>query len=128
MEPVAKNNTPSPKARRGQNTTLMGMAISFVLAVVKAVGGILGNSYALIADAIESTVDVITSGLLWMGLRWSAKPADDNHPYGHGKAEALVAIGISLALFGQRCLLPSRAYIIFRYRMLRQKHLRSLYS
>jgi len=105
MEPVAKNNNISPRTGRGQNTTLVGMAISFVLAVVKAVGGILGNSYALIADAIESTVDVITSGLLWMGLRWSAKPADDNHPYGHGKAEALVAIGIALALCGAALLI-----------------------
>ncbi|MEQ9149232.1 MAG: cation diffusion facilitator family transporter, partial [Cytophagales bacterium] len=44
--------------------------------------------------------DVVTSGMLWLGLRWSTKPADENHPYGHGKAEALVALGISLALVG----------------------------
>lgn len=93
-------NTPLLDPTKGQRTTRIGIAISVVLAIVKAVGGILGNSYALIADAIESTVDIITSGLLLVGLRWSAKPADDNHPYGHGKAEALVAIGISLALCG----------------------------
>lgn len=74
--------------------------MSFILAVVKALGGIFGNSYALIADAIESTVDIFTSGLLWVGLKWSAKPADENHPYGHGKAEALISIAISLALVG----------------------------
>jgi len=98
MQPANKNTHRLPDTSKGQRTTLIGMAVSFVLAVVKAVGGILGNSYALIADAIESTVDIITSGLLLVGLRWSARPADENHPYGHGKAEALVAIGIALAL------------------------------
>ena len=52
----------------------------------------------MIADAIESTADIVTSALLWVGLKWSAKPADVEHPYGHGKAEALVALGIALAL------------------------------
>lgn len=61
-------------------------------------GGIFGHSYALIADAIESTADIFTSSMLWLGLKWSAKPADKEHPYGHGKAEALTAIGIALAL------------------------------
>lgn len=85
---------------KGLKTTLIGIIVSFILAVIKFLGGFFGNSYALIADAIESTVDIFTSGLLWFGLKWSAMPADDNHPYGHGKAEALVALGISLALVG----------------------------
>ena len=79
-------------------TTLTGIIISFVLAVVKACGGVFGHSYALIADAIESSADIITSGLLLIGLTWAAKPADKEHPYGHGKAEALVSLGIALAL------------------------------
>lgn len=79
-------------------TTLTGIIISLILAVIKALGGIFGNSYALIADAIESTTDVVTSGLLYIGLKWSSKPADKEHPYGHGKAEALIALGIALAL------------------------------
>ncbi|WOK07284.1 cation diffusion facilitator family transporter [Imperialibacter roseus] len=87
-------NTPN----KGLRTTLIGIIVSALLAVVKALGGIFGHSYALIADAIESGADVFTSTMLWIGLKWSAKPADDNHPYGHGKAEALVALGISLAL------------------------------
>ncbi|MFY7730137.1 MAG: cation diffusion facilitator family transporter [Flavobacterium sp.] len=82
----------------GLKTTLIGIVVSSILAVVKALGGIMGNSYALIADAIESTTDIVSSGMLYVGLKWSGKPADKEHPYGHGKAEALIALGIALAL------------------------------
>jgi cation diffusion facilitator family transporter len=58
--------------------------------LVKAVSGIFGNSYALIADAIESTTDIFASLLVLLGLKYSKKPADANHPYGHGKIEPLV--------------------------------------
>ena len=60
------------------------------LATIKFIAGILGNSYALIADGIESVVDVFSSLLVLFGLRYSARPADENHPYGHGKAEPLI--------------------------------------
>lgn len=65
-----------------------------LLAIVKAITGIFGNSYALIADAIESTTDVFASLLVLFGLKYSARPADENHPYGHGKAEPLVTFAI----------------------------------
>lgn len=65
------------------------LANSF-LAAVKFAAGILGNSFALIADAIESTSDIFSSLLILLGLRYAAKPADENHPYGHGRAESLV--------------------------------------
>lgn len=84
----------------GLKTTLTGIVVSTILAVVKALGGILGNSYALIADAIESVTDIVSSSLLYIGLKWSGKPADKEHPYGHGKAEALIALFIALALCG----------------------------
>jgi len=89
-------NNPATKA--ALKTTLTGIIVSLVLAIIKALGGIFGNSYALIADAIESTTDIITSSLLYIGLTWSSKPADKEHPYGHGKAEALIALSITLAL------------------------------
>ncbi len=82
----------------GLKTTLIGIVVSSILAVVKALGGIMGNSYALIADAIESTTDIVSSGMLYVGLKWSGKPADTEHPYGPGKAEARIAVGIALAL------------------------------
>ncbi|SFW42980.1 cation diffusion facilitator family transporter [Sinomicrobium oceani] len=60
------------------------------LAMIKGITGFLGNSYALIADAIESTTDVFSSFLVLIGLRYASRPADDNHPYGHGRAEPLL--------------------------------------
>ncbi|MCO6149124.1 cation diffusion facilitator family transporter [Flavobacterium sp. NRK1] len=83
---------------KGLKSTFIGIIVSALLAVLKALGGIFGNSYALIADAIESTADIFTSSMLWLGLKWASKPADEDHPYGHGKAEALIAIGIGAAL------------------------------
>jgi len=61
-----------------------------ILAILKGVAGVLGNSYALIADAIESTTDIFSSILVLFGIKYSNKPADKNHPYGHGKAEPLI--------------------------------------
>jgi cation diffusion facilitator family transporter len=60
------------------------------LAIVKGLAGFFGNSYALIADAIESTTDIFASLLVLFGIQYSNKPADENHPYGHGRAEPLI--------------------------------------
>jgi len=79
-------------------TTLYGIAISVVLIFVKGISGYLGHSYALIADATESGADILSSGLLWLGLRIAVKEPDKEHPYGHGKAEPLAAVVVSLFL------------------------------
>lgn len=60
------------------------------LAIIKGFAGFFGNSYALIADAIESTTDIFASLLVLFGIKYSNRPADDNHPYGHGRAEPLI--------------------------------------
>ena len=60
------------------------------MAIIKGLAGFFGNSYALIADAIESTTDIFASLLVLFGIKYSARPADKNHPYGHGRAEPLV--------------------------------------
>jgi cation diffusion facilitator family transporter len=60
------------------------------LAFIKGLAGFFGNSYALIADAIESTTDIFASLLVLFGIKYSNRPADDNHPYGHGRAEPLI--------------------------------------
>ncbi|HEV3251898.1 MAG TPA: cation diffusion facilitator family transporter [Puia sp.] len=86
---------PSIKAIR---TTKIGIGISIVLVLIKYVSGHLGHSYALIADATETGADILSSSLLWIGLVIAAKPPDKNHPYGHGKAEPLAAIVVSLFL------------------------------
>ena len=83
---------------KGIRSIIIGIFISIFLAIIKGVTGILGNSYALVADAIESLADVFTSGVLLLGLKTSLKPADKTHPYGHGKAESLASLVISLGL------------------------------
>jgi cation diffusion facilitator family transporter len=60
------------------------------LALIKGMAGFFGNSYALIADAIESTTDIFASFLVLFGIKYSNRPADKNHPYGHGRAEPLI--------------------------------------
>ena len=72
------------------NTAWFSIIGNAGLVVVKAVSGYLGNSYALIADAIESTTDIFASILVLLGLRYASRPADKNHPFGHGRIEPLV--------------------------------------
>lgn len=60
------------------------------LSIIKGLAGFFGNSYALIADAIESTTDIFSSLLVLFGIKYSNRPADENHPYGHGRAEPLI--------------------------------------
>ena len=79
------------KAIKASYVSIAGNA---ALAIIKGVTGIFGNSYALIADAIESTTDVFSSFLVLLGLRYSARPADENHPYGHGRVEPLVTFAV----------------------------------
>jgi len=70
--------------------TYFSIAGNTVLAILKWVTGYFGNSYALIADAIESTSDIFSSLLVLFGIKYANRPADENHPYGHGRAEPLI--------------------------------------
>ena len=79
-------------------TVIFSMLGNAALAVIKFLAGIFGNSYALIADGIESTVDIFSSFLVLLGLRYAARPADENHPYGHGKAEPLITFAVVVFL------------------------------
>ncbi|MGA6117123.1 cation diffusion facilitator family transporter [Sphingobacterium anhuiense] len=67
---------------------------NFLLALLKWLAGYFGNSYALIADAIESTADIFSSFLVLLGLKYAKRPADENHPYGHGRIEPLVTFAV----------------------------------
>lgn len=75
-------------------TAYLSIAGNTLLAIIKAITGILGNSYALIADAIESTSDIFSSVLVLFGIKYSTKPPDDNHPYGHGRVEPLITYAV----------------------------------
>jgi cation diffusion facilitator family transporter len=86
------------KIRSGIKLSGFTVIINLFLAVIKIITGIKGNSYALVADGIESFSDVFSSAMVWISLRYSLKPADKEHPYGHGKAESIAALAVSSIL------------------------------
>jgi len=85
-------------AAHGMRATVWGIVASTVLAIIKVSAGILGHSYALIADGIESALDIMSSMVVWGSLRIAAQPATDDYPYGYGKAEPLAALAVATAL------------------------------
>lgn len=83
------------KARRA---SLLSVALNVALALVKLATGVAGNSYALVADAVESLGDVLSGAIVWGGMVIASRPADENHPYGHGKADPLAGLVVALLL------------------------------
>ena len=82
----------------GARVALLGLVINVVLASAKIVAGVVGHAYVLIADGIESALDVGGSIVIWGGLTVAARPPDRTHPYGHGKAEPIAAIVVALGV------------------------------
>ena len=95
---VYSKSYPQDRFDRGVSTVLVGLSSNVILAAIKIITGIIGNSYALMADGIESTLDIFSSVVVLGGIKISSLPADENHPYGHGKAESLAAMIVSLVL------------------------------
>jgi cation diffusion facilitator family transporter len=86
--------------RRSIRWAQAGLITNALLVLVKLIAGIVGHANALVADAVESSADIFSSLIVWMGLSIAARPADEDHPYGHGKAEPLAAAVVSLMLLG----------------------------
>jgi cation diffusion facilitator family transporter len=86
----------------GQRVALAGMIVSGALAAIKITAGLMGHSTAVVADGVESVADVFGSGIVLLGLTLAAKPADWDHPYGHGRIETVTGlfVGFTLALAG----------------------------
>ncbi len=84
---------------------MLGLAVNAILACVKLLAGILGHSYALIADAIESWADIASSLIVWRAVVIADRPADADHPYGHGKAETLAGAAVAVLLLGAAVLI-----------------------
>jgi divalent metal cation (Fe/Co/Zn/Cd) transporter len=76
----------SSSLRRGIQSAQVGLLVNTVLAITKLVAGVLGNAYALIADAVESSADIFSSLIVWGGLRIASRQADEDYPFGYGKA------------------------------------------
>jgi cation diffusion facilitator family transporter len=85
-------------SERGIRSAQLGILINTLLAITKLVAGLVGNAYALVADAVESTADIFSSTIVWGGLRLASRDPDDAYPFGYGKAEPLAAAVVSLML------------------------------
>lgn len=83
---------------RGVRLAQVGLVVNGILASAKLAAGVLGNSYALIADATESFADLFSSVAVWGGVTIAARAPDETHPFGHGRAEALAGAIVGLLL------------------------------
>lgn len=102
VQPAPRNDpftATQQRAEASARLVLRGIGLNIVLAIVKIAGGVFGHTYALIADGAESTLDVLSSSLVWAGFRVAGRPPDANHPYGHGKAEPLSALLVAGFVF-----------------------------
>jgi cation diffusion facilitator family transporter len=104
----------SKNVARGIRSAQAGLLTNAGLALIKMTAGVLGHSYALIADAIESTADIFSSLIVWGGLRISARAPDEEYPFGYGKAESLAATIVSLMLLGAAILIAAQATVEIR--------------
>jgi cation diffusion facilitator family transporter len=88
------------RIRRGIRSAQLGILVNTGLATLKLIAGILGHSYALVADGIESAADIFSSLVVWGGLHLAGRDPDDEYPFGYGKAESLAAAVVALMLLG----------------------------
>jgi len=86
--------------RRGIRSTQLGLLVNSALAIIQLVAGLVGHAYALVADAIESTADILASIIVWSGLQIASRDPDETYPFGYGKAESLAAAVVSIMLLG----------------------------
>jgi cation diffusion facilitator family transporter len=91
-------SVPDDRLKRSLRATLLGLVVNALLTMCKFVAGILGHSHALVADAVESLADIFSSVVVWRALVVASEPADEDHPYGHGKAEPLAAAIVAAML------------------------------
>lgn len=102
MDSAPPNDPHASTQRRAEASArlvLRGIGLNILLAAVKFTGGVVGHTYALIADGAESTLDILSSLLVWTGFQVAGRPPDANHPYGHGKAEPLAALAVAVFVF-----------------------------
>ena len=104
MSPPTNPHASVNNLQTGARVALFGMIVNVIFAAAKILGGLFGHAYVLIADGIESALDIGSSFVIWGGLKLASRPPDETHPYGHGKAEpiaaAVVAFGVLAAAAG----------------------------
>jgi cation diffusion facilitator family transporter len=97
LRPMSRQREASERGARAAQSAIL---INTLLAIVKLVAGLVGNAYALVADAVESTADILSSSIVWGALRLAARDPDGTYPFGYGKAEPLAGAVVSLMLIG----------------------------
>lgn len=103
---TARGRFPGPMSvqhaasERGVRSAQTAILVNTLLAITKLVAGVVGNAYALVADAVESTADIFSSSIVWGALRLAARDPDGDYPFGYGKAEPLGAAVVSLMMLG----------------------------
>lgn len=100
VEPEANITAPEKRQKIAYLEASVSIIINIILAIIKAVFGLMLNSISLIADAVHTASDVLTSAVVILGFKLSAIPADDQHPHGHGRIEFIATLIISLMLIG----------------------------
>lgn len=100
--------------RQAQRAGSLSLLLNLLLAAAKAFAGVAGHSQALIADAIESIADVFSSVVVVIGIRYASRPADKNHPYGHGRAEPLITFVVVAFLLTSVFVISSQSIVNIR--------------
>src|SRR5260370_27020869 len=98
MSPPTNPHASINNLQTGARVALFGMLVNLIFAAAKILGGLFGHAYVLIADGIESALDVAGSFVIWGGLKFAARPPDETHPYGHGKAETIPPMILALCV------------------------------
>lgn len=101
--------TLAERAARGRQVLVAGVIVNSLLALIKLGSGWLGHSDALVADGLESTLDVLSSAMIWGALKYAERPPDSDHPYGHGKMESLAGAGGALLLLAAGVLVATKS-------------------
>ena len=106
--------TAPPPHARGVRAAQLGVLANAALAITKLVAGFVGNSYALVADAIESSADILSSLIVWGGLRVASREPDASYPFGYGRAETLAGATVAIMLLGAALVIAVEAVIEIR--------------
>src|SRR5437879_601367 len=99
----------SRQERLARQVAWTSIGVSAILAVVKITIGLAANSVSVVSDGFESAADFFTSGLVLFGLWVASKPADQDHPYGHGRFETLIGLAIGVVLVATGTAISIRA-------------------
>lgn len=86
------------RASRGIGAARLALVVNAVMVGVKVTTGLVGNSYALVADGVESSLDIFSSLIVWRGLSVAGRDPDEKYHFGYGKAESIAAAAVSLML------------------------------